>query len=132
MTFEDGPLTRSCEVVIVGAGIVGLYTALLLKKQGINVQIYERQSVMYNMPKAMSLSDEMVRSFHLNGFSDLVNDHIVKAGAQSNNPYFLWTDADQSEFIQPVLDTYILTVFQTQTFCPNSVTKLLDQVAIAL
>lgn len=93
---EQATLKRSCDVVIVGAGVVGLFTALLLKKQGIDVQIYERQPGLYPLPKAMSLSDEVLRAFHLNGFSDLVNDHVINAGVLSDNPYFLWTDANHS------------------------------------
>ena len=96
-TPDQTTLKRSCDVVIVGAGVVGLFTALLLKQQGIDVQIYERQPAMYSMPKAMSLSDEVVRAFHLHGFSDLVRDQVINAGVLSDNPYFLWTDARHSE-----------------------------------
>jgi 2-polyprenyl-6-methoxyphenol hydroxylase-like FAD-dependent oxidoreductase len=100
---DAGPLKRHCDVVIVGAGVVGLYTALLLKKQGINVQVYERQPAMYALPKAISLSDESLRSFHLNGFGDLVDNHIVNAGIQSDNAHFTWTDGDLSECAAPLL-----------------------------
>lgn len=85
--------------MVVGAGVVGLYTAILLKKEGIDVQIYERQPGMYPLPKAMSLSDEMVRSFHLNGFGDLVKDQVINAGVLSDNAHFRWTDAECSEFV---------------------------------
>lgn len=98
ITSDYITLKRSCEVVIVGAGVVGLYTALLLRKEGIDVQIYERQPGMYPLPKAMSLSDEMVRSFYLHGFGELVKEQVVNAGLLSDNPHFRWSDADGSEF----------------------------------
>jgi 2-polyprenyl-6-methoxyphenol hydroxylase-like FAD-dependent oxidoreductase len=95
--LSEIPLKRSCDVVIVGAGVVGLYTAIMLKKQGVDVQIYERQAAMYSLPKACSLSDESVRSFYLNGFDSLVKEHTQSAGLQCGNPHFTWTDAESSE-----------------------------------
>lgn len=93
--IDQTTLKRSCDLVIVGAGVVGLFTALLLKQQGIDVHIYERQPSMYSLPKAMSLSNEILRAF----FDDLVKDHVINAGVLSGNPHFLWTDANHSESI---------------------------------
>lgn len=55
------PLRYDCQVCIVGAGIVGMVTALLLKRLGINVLIFERQTSVYPLPRAVSLSGDAIR-----------------------------------------------------------------------
>ena len=49
------------DVVIVGAGPVGLFAALLLEHQGIEVDIYERWPTFYPLPRACGVDHEIIR-----------------------------------------------------------------------
>jgi 2-polyprenyl-6-methoxyphenol hydroxylase-like FAD-dependent oxidoreductase len=59
-----------CDVVIVGAGPVGLTSALLLQKMGHIVHIYERHAKQYAQPRAVFLSHQAVRAFSALGLLD--------------------------------------------------------------
>lgn len=49
------------DVVIIGAGPVGLFAALLLEKQGIAVDLYERWPTFYPLPRACGVDHEIIR-----------------------------------------------------------------------
>ena len=49
------------DVVIVGAGPVGLFAALLLDQQGIPVDLYERWPTFYPLPRACGVDHEIIR-----------------------------------------------------------------------
>lgn len=49
------------DVAIVGAGPVGLFTALLLGQRGLSVAVYERWPTFYPMPRACGVDHEVVR-----------------------------------------------------------------------
>jgi resorcinol 4-hydroxylase (NADPH) len=49
------------DVVIVGAGPVGLFAALLLDQQGISVDLYERWPTFYPLPRACGVDHEIIR-----------------------------------------------------------------------
>lgn len=42
------------EVVVIGAGPVGLFTALLIAKQGIKVTVYEKDAGLSPLPRALA------------------------------------------------------------------------------
>ena len=69
-----GPLPpeESVEVVVVGAGPVGLTTALLLAASGVEILLVERNTGTSNEPKAISLDDESLRTLASAGVLDQV------------------------------------------------------------
>lgn len=67
----------TCDVVIVGAGPVGMTAALLLAVQGVDVVVVERNSGPSNEPKAISLDDESLRAYQYAGIVDEVMEIIV-------------------------------------------------------
>ena len=55
------------DVLIVGAGPIGLTLALLLAKRGRKVALYERWAAAYPLPRAAAMSHETVRTFQQAG-----------------------------------------------------------------
>ena len=58
------------DVVIVGAGPVGLFAALLLDQQGISVDLYERWPTFYPLPRACGVDHEIIRQLQGLGLMD--------------------------------------------------------------
>ena len=58
------------DVVIVGAGPVGLFTALLLGQRGQNVAVYERWPEFYPLPRACTIDHEIIRLLQDAGLAD--------------------------------------------------------------
>ena len=59
------------DVVIIGAGPVGLMTANLLGLYGLKVLLIERNDQPYNLPRAITLDDEGCRTLQAVGLSDV-------------------------------------------------------------
>ena len=87
---------RKCQVAICGAGPIGLFLALALQKQGVDVVIIERQSSVYPLPRAVAFDHESRR---LMGSVDLgpqmseVLEHVIGKGGQ-DGINFVWRDRD--------------------------------------
>jgi resorcinol 4-hydroxylase (NADPH) len=64
------------DVLIVGAGPVGLTLALLLAKRGRSVAIYERWASAYPLPRAAAMSHETVRTFQSAGVLDQLRPYL--------------------------------------------------------
>ena len=60
---EKGGRTRTAEVVVVGAGPVGLMTANLLDLAGIEVIVLERNADLLGLPRAIAYDAETLRLF---------------------------------------------------------------------
>jgi 2-polyprenyl-6-methoxyphenol hydroxylase-like FAD-dependent oxidoreductase len=58
------------DVVIVGAGPVGLFAALLLDQQGLSVDLYERWPTFYPLPRACGVDHEIIRQMQGLGLMD--------------------------------------------------------------
>ena len=63
-------IPRDSDIVIVGAGPVGLMTANLLGLYGLRVLLLERNCELYNVPRAITLDDEGCRTLQSVGLSD--------------------------------------------------------------
>lgn len=84
------------QVVIVGAGPVGLFLALILQRNGVDVAIVERQKALYPLPRAVAFDHESRRLMGSVGLSQLVEEvleTIVGKGGQDGTN-FVWRDAD--------------------------------------
>lgn len=51
------------DVLIVGAGPVGLFSALLLAQRGLTVDLYEKWPTFYPLPRACGVDHEIIRQF---------------------------------------------------------------------
>jgi len=84
------------DVLIVGAGPVGMLLAILLHDQGIKVKIVERQRALYPLPRAVAFDHESRRLFGIAGLGDAVatilEERNLKGGEDGQN--FVWRDAD--------------------------------------
>jgi flavoprotein hydroxylase len=65
-----GPV--DCDVLVVGAGPVGLATALLLGRRGWRVTVIDRQATAYTQPRAVHFDHEVARLFADAGLADWI------------------------------------------------------------
>jgi len=80
--------STSIDVLIVGAGPVGLTLANLLGVQGVRTLVIERNPCLEPEPRAVTLDDESLRTFQGAGLvDDVLNDVVQGYGVQ----YFGWT-----------------------------------------
>ena len=73
------PLTdrRRCDVLVVGAGPVGMTAAILLAARGLQVVVAERNDGTSREPKAISLDDESLRTYQQAGIENEILSVIV-------------------------------------------------------
>jgi 2-polyprenyl-6-methoxyphenol hydroxylase-like FAD-dependent oxidoreductase len=64
------------DVLIVGAGPVGLTLALLLAERGRTVAVYERWAHAFPLPRAAAMSHETVRAFQLAGLLERLRPYL--------------------------------------------------------
>ena len=73
-------IPTNTDVVIIGAGPVGLMTANLLGLHGLKVLLIERNNQPYNVPRAITLDDEGCRTLQAVGLSDLYLPDALPSG----------------------------------------------------
>ncbi|CAN5550443.1 bifunctional 3-(3-hydroxy-phenyl)propionate/3-hydroxycinnamic acid hydroxylase [soil metagenome] len=79
--------TLAADVLIVGAGPVGLLLANLLGMHGVDALVIERNDGTVREPRAVTLDDESLRTLQSAGLSDaVVQDVVLGYGVQ----YFSW------------------------------------------
>ncbi len=72
------PAVDDAEVAVVGAGPVGLISALLLARQGHSVVLLERWQQPYPLPRAVALTADSLRALHLLGLGDAVRGTVLQ------------------------------------------------------
>lgn len=87
---------RKDDVLIVGAGPVGMLIALLLQSLGCRVQIIERRPARWNLPRAVTCYSQILRILQALG----VLDEFLEAGAiyplrPDLNDYAEWMGAEE-------------------------------------
>lgn len=62
--------TTDCDVAIVGYGPVGAVLANLLGREGLRTRVFERESEVYRLPRAVHFDHEVMRVFQSIGLSE--------------------------------------------------------------
>ncbi|PTR39019.1 3-(3-hydroxy-phenyl)propionate hydroxylase [Rhodococcus sp. OK611] len=70
MTNPTAELEAEYDVVVVGAGPVGLFTAILLGQYGVRTLVVERRQEMYTYPRAIGIDDETMRALQAIGIAE--------------------------------------------------------------
>lgn len=113
-------MNKACDVLVVGAGPVGLTLANLLGQQGVDVLLVEREHELVDYPRAVGIDDEALRAMQTAGLVDEVLPHTIPdqkiymingAGAilSEVNPTtreFGWPR--RNGFVQPLVDRVLL------------------------
>ncbi|WP_397475040.1 bifunctional 3-(3-hydroxy-phenyl)propionate/3-hydroxycinnamic acid hydroxylase [Pusillimonas sp.] len=108
------------DVVIVGAGPVGLLAANYLGGQGVQVVVLERLDDLIDYPRGVGMDDECLRSFQAVGLADAVLPHTTPlhwlrfvtgkgrtlAAFEPGTDEFGWSR--RNGFIQPLVDRVLL------------------------
>ena len=76
------------DVVIVGAGPVGLVLALLLSRQGLDVGVFEKWHQPYGLPRAVGLSHDSMRVLQATGVLPALMEHIELQFKKTSAEYF--------------------------------------------
>lgn len=155
LSFEDvvatnrpveGPSSvppEQTDVVIVGAGPVGLVAANLLGLYGISTVIIERSALTSDQPKAVIMDDEFLRLIHRLGAVEALRPHLtsVPFGIHFYSPLgfelvkaegFITPNgfANRNSVSQPMLEKILLQNlqrFETVTICYRCTAKVLSQ-----
>lgn len=69
----------AADVIVIGAGPVGMTAALLLARRGVRVRVLERNAGPSSEPKAISIDDESLRTMVQAGVGDRMRS-IVSPG----------------------------------------------------
>ena len=97
-----GQQAIECEVLVVGAGPVGLTLAALLVRQGIQTVLVERNTSVEPEPRAVTVDDESLRTYQSAGvLNELLPDLVLGYGVQ----YFGW-NGQPFAAIQPTREEY--------------------------
>ncbi|GGR53398.1 3-(3-hydroxy-phenyl)propionate hydroxylase [Nocardioides luteus] len=71
------------DVVVVGAGPIGMVAALLLAESGVTTTILEKQTEPGDLPRAISLQDESFRTFEQIGVADALKaESLLDTGSR--------------------------------------------------
>ncbi|WP_103338498.1 bifunctional 3-(3-hydroxy-phenyl)propionate/3-hydroxycinnamic acid hydroxylase [Amycolatopsis sp. CA-126428] len=131
-------VTRT-EVVVVGAGPVGMTAAALLAGQGVSVLVLERNPATSDEPKAISIDDEALRTFQAAGLAASL-DRIIVPGtgtryydaagralfhARPARPYRLGHPS-KNPFAQPELERVLADHLRD---CPTATLRMSTEVA---
>ena len=82
------------DVAIVGAGPVGLFTALLLEQHGLSVAVYERWPTFYPLPRACGVDHEIVRQLQGAGLIEAMTPLLDPVIGPDKTYEFLDRDGD--------------------------------------
>ncbi len=111
---------RSHDLIIIGAGPVGMTIANLVAPSGIRVLLLEALPALIDYPRGVGMDDECLRSFQAAGLADLVVPHTTPhqwmefrtakgrtfASIRPMTEAFGWPR--RNAFIQPLVDRVLL------------------------
>ena len=110
---------NECDVLIVGAGPVGLTLANTLGLAGVSVLVIEKLDSIIDYPRAIGIDDESLRTLQAAGLSEQVQAHITPdhwmrfytasgqcfASIEPRTDEFGWSR--RNAFIQPQVDAIL-------------------------
>lgn len=70
-------MRKNADVLIIGAGPVGLMLANLLGQQGVKVLVVEKNETLIDYPRAVGIDDEALRAMQTVGLVDEVLPHTI-------------------------------------------------------
>lgn len=118
--FASKGMARSCEVLIVGAGPIGMTIANLLGTHGIYAMIVERAASLSDVPRAVAIDDEGMRTLQMAGLVEAASPHMLLGYDHHlfgrNGQLLLRVDpagrehgfAKRNRFHQPILERCLL------------------------
>ena len=113
-------MSNNADVVIVGAGPVGLTLANILGLQGIRTLVVDERPSLIDYPRGVGLDDEALRSFQSIGLVDQVLPHTVpnqilrffdakrRLLAEMAPPDARFGWPKRNGFVQPMVDAELL------------------------
>ncbi len=81
-------LPKACDVLIIGAGPVGMAMANLLARQGVSGVIVDRAEKIFEQPRAIALDNEALRILQWAGLDDSSFERIGIASVHFKSPLF--------------------------------------------
>ena len=79
---------KNCNVLIVGFGPTGAVLANLLSKYHLSIYVLEKESQVYNLPRAVHFDDEIMRIFKSIGiFKKFLKKTIINKGTKFVDEY---------------------------------------------
>lgn len=116
---QETPDTET-DVLVVGAGPVGLTLANILGLQGIRTVVVEERDTLIDYPRGVGLDDEALRTFQSIGLADRVLPHTVpnqilrfmdakrRVLAEMAPPDARFGWPKRNGFVQPLVDAELL------------------------
>jgi 3-(3-hydroxy-phenyl)propionate hydroxylase len=113
-------VTRKVDVLIVGAGPVGLTLANILGLQGVRTQVVDERDSLIDYPRGVGLDDEALRTFQSIGLVEQVLPHTVpnqilrfydakrRLLAEMSPPDARFGWPKRNGFVQPMVDAELL------------------------
>ena len=120
MAGRDGQGPEQCDVLVVGAGPVGLTVANILGLQGVRTVVAEERSTLIDYPRGVGLDDEALRAFQAIGLVERVLPHTVpnqilrfydakrRVLAEMAPPDARFGWPRRNGFVQPLVDAELL------------------------
>src|SRR5689334_24666667 len=117
---SDGHPTKAADVVVVGAGPVGLTLANILGLQGVRTLVVDERDTLIDYPRGVGLDDEALRTFQSIGLVDRVLPHTVpnqilrffdakrRVLAEMAPPDACFGWPKRNGFVQPLVDAELL------------------------
>lgn len=118
--MTDGRATEQVDVLIVGAGPVGLTLANILGLQGVRTIIVEERDTLIDYPRGVGLDDESLRTFQSIGLVEQILPHTVpnqilrffdgkrRLLAEMAPPDARFGWPKRNGFVQPLVDAELL------------------------
>ncbi|KAL5610615.1 hypothetical protein FOBRF1_006732 [Fusarium oxysporum] len=116
------------DVIIVGAGPVGLVLALILKAQGHNILIIERHSAAYGLPRAVGISHQAVEVLNTLGLHDELFKTTIYDCEDMMEDFAIWEGSEGEQLAKIPFNTKLKTgMFELYHFSQPELERILEE-----